>query len=366
MSSHKNTKKTDALNQLLRISEKWYQQLEAGEIPSISLATRTKRNLAYDEQHEVWKLGDLERNRAAATEKSARHILRMAYTIGFLKHQITYNRSSTLREMYYISEGWKKAKFSDQNESNMLVEDLEILTDTQREHFNLRPEENGASIFGPIELREQTRRGPKKIHCQDDVGEAGYQIPTTVEQLDLLDHDADVVIAIETGGMYARLIENQFDEKCNAILVHLKGQPARSTRRLLNRIYDRFELPTTVFTDGDPWSYRIFASVAYGSIKSAHISDLLATPSALFIGVQPSDIREYNLPSDILNERDITALKAELTDPRFMTDYWTEQIHIQLQLNVKSEQQAFASRGLDFVTDEYLPSRLADLGVRLR
>ena len=366
MTAEKDTKKEAALNQLLSISERWYQQIEEGDLPSISLATRTKRNLAYDEKTEVWKLGDLERNRAAVTEKSARHILRMAYTIGFLKHQIIHSRSSTLREMYYISEGWKKAKFSDQHDSNMLVEDLEILTDMQREHFNLRPEESGASVFGPIAIREQTRRGPKRIHCQDDVGEAGYQIPTTVEQLDLLDHDADFVIAIETGGMYARLIENNFDEKFNAILVHLKGQPARSTRRLLNRIQDRFELPITVFTDGDPWSYRIFASVAYGSIKSAHISNLLATPSAQFIGVQPSDIRDYNLPSDALNERDITALKAELSDPRFMTDYWTEQIHIQLQLNVKSEQQAFASRGLDFVTDEYLPARLADLGVRLR
>ena len=366
MTDARDSKKSETIDQLLRISDRWYQQIEAGDIPSISLATRTKRNLAYDEETEVWKLGDLERNRAAVTEKSARHILRMAYTIDFLKHQITQDRSSTLREMYYISEGWKRAKFSDQNESNLLVEDLEILTDVQRERFNLRPEENGASIFGPIELREQTRRGPKKLHCQDDVGEAGYQIPTNVEQLELLDHDAEFVIAIETGGMYARLIENKFDEKYNAILVHLKGQPARSTRRLLNRIYDRFELPVTVFTDGDPWSYRIFASVAYGSIKSAHISDILATPSALFIGVQPSDIREYNLPSDTLNERDITALKAELTDPRFMTDYWKEQIAIQLQLNVKSEQQAFASRGLDFVTDEYLPTRLGDLGIRLR
>ena len=82
-----------------------------------------------------------------------------------------------------------------------------------------------------------------------------------------MEHDAKMVIAIETGGMYARLIENGFDEKYQAILVHLKGQPARSTRRVLNRLSSEFDLPVTVFTDGDPWSYRIFASVAYGAIK---------------------------------------------------------------------------------------------------
>jgi DNA topoisomerase-6 subunit A len=195
------------------------------------------------------------------------------------------------------------------------------------------------------------------------VGEAGYQIPTNVENIELLDHDAQFVIAIETGGMYARLIENGFDSEYRAILIHLKGQPARSTRRVLNRINDQFNIPVVVFTDGDPWSYRIYASVAYGAIKSAHISDLLATPKAQFVGVQPSDIRDYNLPSDRLNEKDVAALKSELTDPRFSSDYWKEQIELQLTLDLKSEQQAFAARGLDFVTKEYLPGRLSDMGV---
>ncbi|MCK9308094.1 MAG: DNA topoisomerase VI, partial [Methanoculleus sp.] len=196
-----------------------------------------------------------------------------------------------------------------------------------------------------------------------DVGEAGYPIPNNTDNLEFVDHDAKFVIAIETGGMYARLMENGFDEEYGAILVHLKGQPARSTRRVLRRLNDSLNLPVVVFTDGDPWSYRIYASVAYGSIKSAHMSDILATPKAQFIGVQPSDISDYNLPADHLTEQDINALKAELTDPRFATDYWRTQINLQLDMKMKSEQQAFASRGLDFVTKEYLPTRLSEMGV---
>jgi len=93
------------------------------------------------------------------------------------------------------------------------------------------------------------------------------------------------------------------------------------------------------------------------------MSDILATPKAQFIGVQPSDISDYNLPADHLTEQDINALKAELTDPRFATDYWRTQINLQLDMKMKSEQQAFASRGLDFVTKEYLPTRLSEMGV---
>ncbi|MCX6689460.1 MAG: DNA topoisomerase VI, partial [Methanoregula sp.] len=180
---------------LLRIASAWYDQMKAGEIPSISLPTRTKYNIEYDDASEVWKYGDKESLRTAASAKSATHLLKMAYVIGFIKQQLNENRSSTLREMYYISEGWKRAKFGAQDESNFLIEDLEILSDVPREGFHLHPEENGASIYGPMRIREETRRGMKTIHCQDDVGQAGYTIPNNVENIEFVDNDAKFVIA---------------------------------------------------------------------------------------------------------------------------------------------------------------------------
>jgi DNA topoisomerase-6 subunit A len=32
-------------------------------------------------------------------------------------------------------------------------------------------------------------------------------------------------------------------------------------------------------------------------------------------------------------------------------------------MGLKSEQQAFAARGLDFVTKKYLPARLSEMGI---
>jgi len=87
------------------------------------------------------------------------------------------------------------------------------------------------------------------------------------------------------------------------------------------------------------------------------------TPRAQFIGLQPSDIRDYNLPSDTLSDKDVEALHAELSDPRFASDYWKKQINLQIEMGLKSEQQAFAARGLDFVTKKYLPERLGAMGI---
>ncbi len=118
-----------------------------------------------------------------------------------------------------------------------------------------------------------------------------------------------------------------------------------------------------VFTDGDPWSFRIFASVAFGAIKTAHISNYLATPAAEFLGVTASDIENYKLPSDKLSEVDIKALQAELTDPRFKTAEWRAEIELMLKNGKKAEQQSLAKYGLNYVTDTYLPEKLGEMGV---
>ena len=361
----KRTNEARAREQLIDLAEEFYDQFAGGQIPEMTLPTRTKSNIEYDKDSGVWVYGDRTSTRSANSVRGARKLLKAVYTIEFLDQQLAENRSSTLRELYYLSESWdnNEAHFSDQDESNQMVEDLEIVSDVTREDFHMRPEESGATLMGPLEIREQTRRGEREIHCQEDVGEGGYQIPNNPDTIEFLDNDIDFVLCVETGGMRDRLIENGFDEEYNCLVVHLKGQPARATRRIIKRLHDELDLPVTVFCDGDPWSYRIYGSVAYGSIKSAHLSEYLATPEAEYIGIQPSDIVDYDLPTDPLADSDINALESELTDPRYQTEYWTEQIELQLEIDKKAEQQALAARGLDFVTETYLPERLDAMDV---
>ncbi|MHB8604495.1 MAG: DNA topoisomerase IV subunit A [Thermoplasmatota archaeon] len=360
------TRQKHALSELNGIAESIYDDFAHGRIPELELAARHKGNIALSEEHNVWKYGDAQTERSAKKVDGAYMLLRTMFLAEFIQQMINESKSSTLREMYYISEGWDLAKFHAQDESDKLAEDLEIITESMREDFKLRPEESGASVLGNLTLEELTRSGDRKrFNCRDDVGDSGYTLPFNVEKekLKILDHDADFVVAIETGGMYDRLIENRFDESSRAILLHLKGQPARSTRRFLKRLNEETKLPVVVFTDGDPWSFRIFASVAYGAIKTAHISEYLATPAAQYLGVTASDIVNYDLPSDKLSEQDVKALEAEKTDPRFTADFWKGEIDLMLELGKKSEQQALAKYGLDYVTSTYLPEKLTEMGV---
>ncbi|MGP6220542.1 DNA topoisomerase IV subunit A [Caldiplasma sukawensis] len=344
-------------NEVLKI----YNMLKEGLPPEISLKSRTKENIVMDDFYGVWKYGEQLTTRSSKKIDGAMFIAKYLYTIDFINEMLSQNKSSTLREMYYISEGWADFKFQTQDESNMLTEDMEIITNLMREDFHLRPEENGASIIGDITIEEKNRKNEfKKINCKDDVGDAGYTIPYNVEneKLRFVSHNAKRILALETGGMFDRLVENKFDENYDTILVHLKGQPARSTRRLLKRMNEELNLPVYVFTDGDPWSFRIFGSIAYGAIKTAHISQWLAVPTAEFVGISASDILNYDLPTDKLNDKDIAALKAELSDPRFNSEFWISEIETMLKIGKKAEQQALAKYGLNFVTDTYLPEKL--------
>lgn len=355
-----------AVEKLTEIAEEIYEQIEEEQIPKMIIPLRTKSNIKFDHKKGVWKYGRATGARSAKKMKGAQMLLRTMYMLDFIQDMIKDKKSSTLREMYYISEGWDKAKFSAQDESNMLAEDLEIVTGCMREDFKLRPEEDGARVIGNITISEVDRKGKKKkINCRDDVGDSGYSIPYNVEKekIEFKECDADFVIATETGGMFDRLVENGFDESARSVIVHLKGQPARSTRRFIKRINEEADLPVVTFTDADPWSFRIHASIAYGAIKTAHISEYLATPSAEYVGITASDIMNYELPTDKLTDRDVQALKAELTDPRFKDHFWKTEIETMLHINKKAEQQALAKYGLDYVTKKYLPEKLTEMGV---
>ena len=351
---------------LHKVVAEMYDKMVKGEAPTMTLPVRTKNNITFDTKLGVYKYGKRKSVRDATSLGSAKQLLRALHVVEFIEDMIDSGKSSTLREMYYISEGWGYGKFGSQNDSNNLAEDLEVITKCMREDFKLRPEEDGSRIIGNLTINELNRRGEwMRINARDDVGDSGYGVPYNVEseKLELLEQDIDFIMAIETGGMFDRLIENGFDEDYRCGLVHLKGQPARSTRRIIKRMSEEWDLPVVVFTDADPWSFRIFASIAFGAIKTAHISEYLATPSATYLGVTSDDILAYDLPSDELSKQDIQALESQKSDPRFTDGWWREQIEMMLEIGKKSEQQSLAKYGLDFVTDTYLPEKLGELGL---
>src|SRR6267378_3931081 len=117
-----------AVDALYGIAEEIYEELDGGQIPKMKIPLRTKANIRFDTKHSVWKYGSLMGVRSAKKLKGALMLLRTMHVLEFIRDMIRDSKSSTLREMYYISEGWDIAKFHAQEESNLLAEDLEVIT----------------------------------------------------------------------------------------------------------------------------------------------------------------------------------------------------------------------------------------------
>ena len=109
MTDPKTEMKEYTLKRLLSIPERWYDQMVKGELPSITMPTRTKRNIAYDEEAEVWKYGDRERLREAGTD------MVIAVTVERNKRETRSTKAQaamTTRNMARVGLSGKKAATS--------------------------------------------------------------------------------------------------------------------------------------------------------------------------------------------------------------------------------------------------------------
>jgi DNA topoisomerase-6 subunit A len=332
--------------------------------PKLKIRSRSTSNITYDEKKRYFVLGDKYVVRSAANMKQVKKFAQTMCVADFCRELIANDKFATLREMYYTAEGWETGPFRDQGESDAIVEDLEAKFELKREDLGLMPEEDGAAVYGELTLKEEgvTIDATK-------AGRAGYTIPPTIDDVEFLKCKAERVIAVETMGMYHRLVQEEAWKKFDALIVGLKGQAARATRRFLKRVHEELKLPIYLFCDGDPFGFHIAMVVISGSAKLAHINHELAVPDAEFIGVTASDIKDYDLPTDKLRELDIVRLKQLQRDPRYNTPVrqsesksravdWQYEIKLMLELGKKAEQQAFAKYGLDYVVKEYLPEKL--------
>ena len=321
--------------------------------PKLKIPSRSTSNIIYDEANRYFVLGPRYGVRSAGSLKQVKKFAQLMCAADFAKELIERGKFATLREMYYTAEGWDAGPFRDQGESDAILEDLEATFGIKREDLGLTPEEDGAAVYGQLVVKEEgvTIDATK-------AGRAGYTIPPTIDDVEFVKCKAKRVIAVETMGMYHRLVQERAWEKFNALIVGLKGQAARATRRFLKRAHEELGLPIAIFADGDPFGFHIAMVIISGSAKLAYINHELAVPDAQFIGVTASDIVDYKLPTDKLRELDIARLKQLQRDPRYSSEFWQDEIKRMLELGKKAEQQAFSKYGLSYVVKEYLPAKL--------
>ncbi len=352
----------EVLDKIQNISKEVYTKILDKERPQLKLPLRSLSNVTYDEKVGYFELNNQFKSRTLTvnTVKTFAQTLRM---LALSKQLVKTDDIATKREAYYVSKNWGEARFHEQMESDTVMDDVEAMFMVNRERMGFIPEEKGGDVAGKLIVVDKDPETGKelKIDCTK-MGTGAYSVPNSVEELGF-ETDAEFILAIETAGMYQRLVKHTYWKKANCILISMGGVPTRACRRFIRRLSDEKKIPVYAFTDGDCYGFlNIYRTLKVGSGNAAHINKYFCVPNAKFIGVTPQDIIDYKLPTHPLKDVDIKRIEDGLKNDPFVQAHkeWQNALKLQLKLKKRAEQQALAQWGLNFVISDYLPQKLAN------
>jgi DNA topoisomerase-6 subunit A len=339
------------------------KEIQAHRNPSVSIPLRTLANVTYDPKKSIIELGDQTQGRALFNVGQARKFMQTFLVGAACKDLIDAGKTTSIRDLYYITKhtigDTRQNTFDEQEESDPIIEDLEVTIDSLREEMHLFASNRGAMV-GDLTLVD----GGDTIDLRR-LGTGGWSVPSIVEAdvIQFKKCDAEMILLVEKDAVWRRLNEDKFWRKHKAILLHGQGMASRGVRRLLYRMVNELHLPLFVLVDNDPWGFYIYSVVKQGSINLAYESIRMAVPAARFLGLSSFDAEKYALSGNVtirLDETDEKRAKQMLAYPWFHRKEWQRELEHMMKRGVKLELEALSSKGISFISEEYLPGKLRD------
>ena len=356
-------KPTPVERKLVGVADTVIAAADRSRDPALSIPVRSLSNVNFNEKRGIIEMGRRRQERTLFNVGMAKKFMQTVLVADALAELQRANLTTSLREIYYRTKHTMKDSsentFDAQNESDPLIEDLEVTLAALREELHVRAE-NAGSIVGPVVLTDDGDR----VDCAR-LGKGGYSVPSIVEPefIQIKQCSADFVLLVEKGTQWNRLSEDNFWRRYNCVLLTGNGQPPRGVRRLARRLHEEHDLPVYVLVDNDPWGYYIYSVVKQGSINLAFESERMAIPKAKFIGLSSADAESYGLPRNVgikLNDKDTARARELLSYTWFSKKPWQEEIKRMLASGLKYELDALANKDFRYLTKTYLPRKLKE------
>jgi DNA topoisomerase-6 subunit A len=342
-----------------------------GDDPHVDIPSRTLGNVRFNEKKGIIELLDGKQRRfffsllgrRGGEGSQAKKFMQTLRVAEACKHLIDTNNSTSLRDLFYMLKrpviGSKELIFYEQEESDPVIEDIEVSVNALREELGVHAKSAGAMV-APMTIEDTG----DTINLAS-MGSGGWAVPSIVEAdvIRITRSAAKFVLLVEKDAMWQRFNKDRFWEQHQCALIHGGGQPPRGVRRLIHRMHHELRLPVYVLVDNDPWGYYIYSVVKQGSINLAYESQRMAVPAARFVGLSSFDAEQFDIPPHVplpLTDEDRRRAREIREYPWFQSKGWQREIKHMESLGVKLELEALSSKGLSFSTQEYLPRKLRD------
>jgi DNA topoisomerase-6 subunit A len=352
------------LSSLKSLADGVVQVAERSRPPHLDVPSRSLSNARYNKSKRYIEMGNNTTRRELFNLSQAKAYMQTLLVGSGCKQLIEEGKTTSIRGLYYLLkhtiEGTKEETFEDQDESDPIIEDVEVLLNALREELHVYAANQG-TMAGNIVLNDTG----DEIDCSR-MGSGGYSIPSIVEPevVQFVKCDAKFILHVEKDTVWRRFNEDKFWKQHNCILTHGKGQPPRGVRRLLHRMHNELKLPLYCVLDNDPWGYYIYSVIKQGSINLAFESKRMSVPDAKYLGLRSIDFERCGLSSSVqirLNDNDRKRAKQIAKYPWFEgKPKWQKEINKLLDNDFKLEVEALINKGISFVTETYVPERLEE------
>jgi DNA topoisomerase-6 subunit A len=340
------------------------QSADRGRAPYVEIPSRSLSNVRFNKSKRIIEMGSGTNRRELFNLNQAKSYMQTLLVGSGCKQLIEQGKTTSIRGLFYLLkhtiEGAHEETFDTQDECDPIIEDVEVSLDAMREELHLYAKNAGAMV-GPITLTDSG----DEIDCSR-MGSGGYSIPSIVEPeiVQIKKNSAKFILHVEKDTVWRRFNEDKFWKTHNCILTHGGGQPPRGVRRMLHRLHHELKLPVYCLLDNDPWGYYIYSVLKQGSINLAYESRRMAIPNARFLGLRSSDYERCQLKPSVqikLNDQDVKRARQIAQYPWFVHKKpWQKEIELMLKNGFKLEVEALISKDISYVTEEYVPTRLAE------
>ncbi|MBD3209932.1 DNA topoisomerase VI [Candidatus Micrarchaeota archaeon] len=357
-------KTTNAQKKLKELGEQMVSEIRKGEGPKFESTLRTRSNTIYDEAVGCLRTGDKKETRKFLSVAQARTFMQTVAIAAKTRRFLQEELHTSIRGLFYqlkftLGEDIDEDLFTEQGESNALIEDLEVALNVKREDLHLTTDRKGF-VAGSMKIKDKFGGEETTIDLSRQ-GRSGWSVPSDVDNnMEIDSLDADFVLVVEKDALWQRLNEDKFWREENCLLVTPKGQSTRGTRRLLRKLADK-KLPVYCLMDCDAWGWYIYWTIKTGSMNLAYLGRDFAVPEAKFIGVTMSDIKEF----PFLEKLTIRAKDVDVKRAEEMMGYpwinrhkdWVRELKLVLKTRKKLEQDALQGERLTFV-GEYIKKKI--------